>query len=1034
VAKPKAGAAAAVASLEAPAAPSAPGRTPGELTAAAPAPPAALGFERAGPVLQPTDTFVRRHLGPQEGEVREMLDLLGVASLEELVRETVPASIRLGKPLVLAGLPGDRELGEREVLQALRRLAARNQVYKSYLGMGYHDCIVPGVIQRNVLENPGWYTQYTPYQAEISQGRLEALLAFQTMVADLTGLPVANASLLDESTAAAEAMHMCLGLARRGPQGDRGVFVASSACHPQTLAVVRTRAEAIGVAVRELALDSDAAVFDGPGGIDLGEVFGVLLQYPTTDGRVVDYAPLAERAHAAGALVVVAADPLALALLRPPGEFGADVAVGSTQRFGVPLGYGGPHAAYLATREEYKRQIPGRIIGVSRDVHGNVAYRMAMQTREQHIRREKATSNICTAQALLAVMAGMYAVYHGPDGLRAIARRVHALAAALAGGLRRLGYGLPAEPFFDTLRVELAAGPVSRAADLIAAALARRINLRRLSDTAVGVALDETTTAADVADLLAVFAGGAGAASAEPEVARLAGANAGRAEDLPAPHARTSPLLTHPVFNRYHTEHEMLRYLKRLESRDLSLTTSMIPLGSCTMKLNASTEMFPVGWPQFAALHPFAPTAQALGYQELFSTLSSWLGEITGFAATSLQPNAGSQGELTGLMVVRAYHRARGEPQRDVCLIPVSAHGTNPASAVMAGMRVVVVDCDAAGNVELSDLEAKAAAHRDRLAAIMVTYPSTHGVFEEGIRELSEIVHRHGGQVYMDGANMNAQVGLCRPGDMGADVCHLNLHKTFCIPHGGGGPGMGPICVAAHLAPFLPGHPVVEVAAHDPDDSGKAIGAVAAAPWGSAGILPISWVYIALMGARGLTRATAIAILNANYMAARLRPHYPVLYSGAGGRVAHEFILDLRPFKASAGVEAEDVAKRLMDYGFHAPTQSFPVAGTLMVEPTESESKAELDRYCDALIAIREEIRAVEEGRADRQDNLLKGAPHVAVEVTADGWKHPYSREQAAFPARWLREHKFWPAVGRVDNVWGDRNLVCSCPPVSSYE
>jgi glycine dehydrogenase len=1036
VAKPKAGAEAAVASLEAPAAPAAAGGAPGELAGTAPAPSAALGFERPGPVLQPTDTFVRRHLGPQEGEVREMLDLLGVASLEELVRETVPGSIRLGKPLALAGLPDDRELGEREVLQALRRLAARNQVYKSYLGMGYHDCIVPGVIQRNVLENPGWYTQYTPYQAEISQGRLEALLAFQTMVADLTGLPVANASLLDEATAAAEAMHMCLALARRGPQGDRGVFVASSACHPQTLAVVRTRAEAVGVAVRELALESDPAVLDGPDGIDLGEVFGVLLQYPTTDGRVLDYAPLAERAHAAGALVVVAADPLALALLRPPGEFGADVAVGSSQRFGVPLGYGGPHAAYLATREEYKRQIPGRIIGVSRDVHGNVAYRMAMQTREQHIRREKATSNICTAQALLAVMAAMYAVYHGPDGLRAIARRVHALAAALAGGLRRLGYGLPAEPFFDTLRVELAGGSVSRAADLIAAALARRINLRRLSGTAVGVALDETTTAADVAELLAVFAGAGGAASTEPEVAHLAGAGAaaGAAEELPAPHARTSPLLTHPVFNRYHTEHEMLRYLRRLESRDLSLTTSMIPLGSCTMKLNASTEMFPVGWPELAALHPFAPTAQALGYQELFSTLSSWLGEITGFAATSLQPNAGSQGELTGLMVVRAYHRARGEPQRDVCLIPVSAHGTNPASAVMAGMRVVAVGCDAAGNVELSDLAAKAAAHRDRLAAIMVTYPSTHGVFEEGIRELCEIVHRHGGQVYMDGANMNAQVGLCRPGDMGADVCHLNLHKTFCIPHGGGGPGMGPICVAAHLAPFLPGHPVVELAAHDPHDSGKAIGAVAAAPWGSAGILPISWVYIALMGARGLTRATAVAILNANYMAARLRPHYPVLYSGAGGRVAHEFILDLRPFKASAGVEAEDVAKRLMDYGFHAPTQSFPVAGTLMVEPTESESKAELDRFCDALIAIREEIRAIEEGRADRQDNLLKGAPHIAVEVTADGWKHPYSREQAAFPARWLREHKFWPAVGRVDNVWGDRNLVCTCPPVSSYE
>ena len=1041
--------------------------------------PAGLSFERSAPALQPTDTFVRRHLGPQEAEVRAMLDLLGVASLEALVDETVPRSIRLGRRLALVGLPEDREIGEHEVLQALRRVASQNQVYRSYLGMGYHGCIVPGVIQRNVLQNPGWYTQYTPYQAEISQGRLEALLTFQTMVADLTGLPIANASLLDEATAAAEAMHMCLALAPAGPRGERNVFLVASSCHPQTLAVVRTRAEAAGVEVRELphaarAADGEAlaAALDGE---ELGDVFGVLLQYPTTDGRVLDYAPLAARVHAAGALVVVAADLLALTLLRPPGEFGADVAVGSSQRFGVPLGYGGPHAAFLATREEYKRQIPGRIIGVSRDVHGGVAYRMAMQTREQHIRREKATSNICTAQALLAVMAAMYAVYHGPAGLEAIARRVHALAAALAAGLRRLGYGTP-EPFFDTVRVELGGGPAGGAADLLAAAAARRINLRRLGDTAVGVALDETTTASDVAELLAIFAGATNPESPEtsdtPEIADPLETADAAVAGFPAPHARTSPYLTHPVFNRYHTEHEMLRFLKRLESRDLSLTTSMIPLGSCTMKLNASTEMAPVTWPELADLHPYAPRDQTLGYQVLFSTLESWLCEITGFAAASLQPNSGAQGEYAGLMTIRAYLRSRRDargaqessdvarPQRDICLIPVSAHGTNPASATLAGLKVVAVACDAAGNVELSDLEAKAKTYSDRLAAIMVTYPSTHGVFEQGIRELCEIVHRHGGQVYMDGANMNAMVGLCRPGDIGADVCHLNLHKTFCIPHGGGGPGMGPICVAPHLAPFLPGHPLGlgwgtpasgaggtgATGAPGADTAGGAgadssggghlgaVGPVSAAPWGSAGILPISWVYIALMGALGLTRATAIAILNANYMAARLRPHYPVLFSGAGGRVAHEFILDLRPWKASAGVEAEDVAKRLMDYGFHAPTMSFPVAGTLMIEPTESESKAELDRFCDALIAIRDEIRAVEEGRADRRDNPLHGAPHTALEAAADSWSHAYGREQAVFPAPWVREHKFWPAVGRIDNVWGDRNLFCSCPPVASYE
>jgi glycine dehydrogenase len=959
-----------------------------------------------GAVLNPTDTFVRRHLGSSEEDVRQMLATAGAGSLEELVRETVPASILRDAPLHLAGLPEDRELGEQELLAALRRVAGKNKVFRSFLGMGYHGCIVPGVIQRNILENPGWYTQYTPYQSEISQGRLEALLNFQTMVADLTGLPIANASLLDEGTAAAEAMHLCYAVS----DGKKNVFFVAGDCHPQTIAVVQTRAGAIGVEVRV----GDPAAID----LSAGDIFGILLQYPATDGRVVDYAPLAERAHAAGALLVVAADLLSLTLLRPPGEFGADVAVGSAQRFGVPMGYGGPHAAFLASRDEYKRQLPGRIIGVSRDRRGKTAYRMAIQTREQHIRREKATSNICTAQVLLSIMASMYAVYHGPEGLKAIARRVHALASALAAGLAHLGYAVGRDPFFDTVRV----GTGERSADdLLAAAEARGINLRKLGERSVGISLDESATAADVEDLLVVF-GGEKAAGLSAE--RLAeGADLG----FPAPHARRSAYLTHPVFNAFHTEHEMLRYIKRLEARDLSLATSMIPLGSCTMKLNATAEMVPVTWPEFGGIHPFAPVGQTEGYQELFRSLSAWLEEITGFAACSLQPNAGSQGEYTGLMVIRAYHHERGDRHRDVCLIPVSAHGTNPASAVMAGFKVVVVACDEGGNVDLADLRAKAEANRDRLAALMVTYPSTHGVFEEGIREICRIVHDNGGQVYLDGANMNAQVGLCRPGDYGADVCHLNLHKTFCIPHGGGGPGMGPICVAEHLAPFLPGHPVVPVG------GGEAIGPVSAAPWGSASILPISWVYIALMGGRGLTRATEIAILNANYIAARLREHYPVLYTGKRGRVAHELILDLRPFKTTAGIEAEDVAKRLMDYSFHAPTMSFPVAGTLMIEPTESESKAELDRFCDAMIRIREEIRAIEQGKMDRQSNPLKNAPHTADDITADAWDRPYGREEAVFPAPWVRERKFWPYVNRVDNPWGDRNLMCTCPPMESY-
>jgi len=950
--------------------------------------------------LAPTDRFVPRHIGPDEAEVAQMLERLGLPSLDALIEETVPAGIRLRRRL---DLPTARR--EHELLEDLRAIAAQNQVFRSFIGMGYHDCLVPTVIQRNVLENPGWYTAYTPYQAEIAQGRLEALLNFQTMVADLTGLPLAGASLLDEATAAAEAMHMCRAIAGRG----RPAFFVAHECHPQTLAVVKTRARSLGIEVRVGA----AAEVDLSG----GDVFGVLLQYPTTDGRVVDYSALVQRAHEAGALVAVATDLLALTLLRPPGEFGADIAVGSSQRFGVPMGYGGPHAAFLSTRDEYKRQMPGRLIGVSKDADGRVAYRMALQTREQHIRREKATSNICTAQVLLAVMASMYAVYHGPEGLKRIARRVHALTSALAEGLRRLGLDVGREPFFDTLRVRL-----DRAAGekVLAEARQRRMNLRALEDGSVGVSLDEVASAEDVAGLLEAFAGG----PRGPAVEELAAAGA----EIAAPFARTSSFLTHEVFNRHHSEHEMLRYMRMLESRDLSLTTSMIPLGSCTMKLNGTTEMLPVTWPEFGRLHPFAPAEQGRGYQVLFEQLEAWLAEITGLAAVSLQPNAGSQGEYAGLLAIRAYHESRGEAHRDVCLIPVSAHGTNPASAAVAGFKVVAVACDARGNIEVEDLRAKAQQHARDLGALMVTYPSTHGVFEESIREVGQIVHEHGGQVYMDGANMNAQVGLTRPGDIGADVCHLNLHKTFCIPHGGGGPGMGPIGVARHLAPFLPGHPVTGLGGE------RSLGTVSAAPYGSPSILTISWVYIALMGPDGLKRASEVAILNANYMARRLEGHYEMLYTGRGGRVAHEFIVDARPFKRSADVEVEDIAKRLMDYGFHAPTMSFPVAGTLMIEPTESEAKGELDRYCDALIAIREEIRAIEEGRADRKDNVLKRAPHTARAVASDQWNRPYSREQAAFPAPWTRQHKFWPAVARIDNVYGDRNLFCSCPPLEAFE
>jgi glycine dehydrogenase len=954
--------------------------------------------------LNPTDTFVHRHLGPTEADVREMLALLGLQSLEALSDAAVPRDIQFGRPLDMP-----RHRGEQSVLRELHDLARENRIYRSYLGAGYYDCFTPAVIQRNILENPGWYTQYTPYQAEISQGRLEALVNFQTMVADLTGLPLANASLLDEATAAAEAMTMCLAVAR-GTGQDRKEFFVSQDCHPQTIAVLRTRAEPLDVT---LHVGPTKAI-----NFDHAQLSGILLQYPTTDGYVGDYRALVEQAHRAGIVVVVATDLLALTLLRPPGEFGADIAVGSSQRFGVPMGFGGPHAAFLSTKEDYKRQIPGRIVGVSKDRSGQVAYRLALQTREQHIRREKATSNICTAQVLLAIMAGLYAVYHGPEGLRRIAERVHGLAALLAAGLRQLGFDIGSQEFFDTIRVRVTK---TQCEQILLRADEQALNLRRYEDDSLGISFDETTDEGDVRRLMEVFVGHQRLPFTIPELSQTV------TTAFPSNLARTSPYLTHEVFHRYHAEHEILRYLYRLQARDLSLTHSMIPLGSCTMKLNATAEMLPVTWPEFARLHPFAPAEQSKGYQELFRQLEARLGEITGFSAVSLQPNAGSQGEYTGLMVIRAYHRSQGEFHRDVCLIPVSAHGTNPASAAMVGMTVVPVACDKQGNVDLSDLEAKAGEHRTRLAALMLTYPSTHGVFETDVRRMCQIVHTHGGQVYMDGANMNAQVGLCRPGDIGADVCHLNLHKTFCIPHGGGGPGMGPIGVARHLTPFLPSHPVTGLGGPE------SIGPVSAAPYGSPSILTIPWVYLALMGRDGLTKATQVAILNANYMAKRLEKSYPILYSGAGGLVAHEFILDLRQFKDAAGVEAMDVAKRLMDYGFHAPTVSFPVAGTLMIEPTESESKAELDRFCNAMIMIRAEIQDIIDGRQPRTNNVLKNAPHTARAVTASKWDRPYSREQAAFPAVWVKEHKFWPHVERIDEAYGDRNLICTCPPMEEY-
>nr|WP_024301622.1 aminomethyl-transferring glycine dehydrogenase [Pseudogulbenkiania sp. MAI-1] len=947
--------------------------------------------------LEQRELFQRRHIGPDTSEQQAMLATLGVSSVAALMDEVVPASIRLTTALKL----GEGH-SEAETLARLANIAKRNKVMKSYIGMGYYGTHTPTVILRNVLENPAWYTAYTPYQPEISQGRLEALLNFQTMVSDLTGLDIANASMLDEATAAAEAMTFCQRLAK----SKSPAFFVARDCHPQTIEVVRTRAEPLGIEVVTGDPRRDLAGFDG---------FGVLLQYPGSHGDLIDYRSVTETAHANGALVVVAADLLALTLLLPPGAFGADVAVGSTQRFGVPMGFGGPHAAYFATRDDFKRSMPGRLVGVSLDSHGRPALRLAMQTREQHIRREKATSNICTAQALLAIMAGLYACYHGAEGLKTIARRVHRLTAVLAEGLRRLGYKVPTENFFDTLRIDSG----NRTEVLHTLARTQSINLRHISATEIGITLDETTTAADVQSLWSIFALG----NAIPDFAEI---EAGVTEAIPPALLRRGDILSHPVFHHYQSETGMLRYLRRLADKDLALDRTMIPLGSCTMKLNATTEMIPVTWPEFGNLHPFAPQDQAAGYHELTRELEAMLCAITGYDAVSLQPNAGSQGEYAGLLAIRAYHASRGEGQRDVCLIPSSAHGTNPASAQMVNMRVVVVACDTAGNIDVDDLQAKAEQHSDKLAAIMITYPSTHGVFEERVREICDIVHTHGGQVYIDGANMNALVGLAQPGSFGGDVSHLNLHKTFCIPHGGGGPGVGPIGVKSHLAPFLPGHKTGELAGG---------GAVSAAPYGSASILPITWSYITLMGAAGLKHATEAAILNANYIATRLAPHYPILYTGPNDRVAHECIVDLRPLKDATGISGEDVAKRLMDFGFHAPTMSFPVAGTLMIEPTESESKAELDRFIEAMVTIREEIRAVEEGRLDREDNPLKHAPHTAAALVGE-WTHSYSREQAVFPRGIERDHgsKYWPPVGRVDNVFGDRNLVCSCPPLTAYQ
>lgn len=951
--------------------------------------------------LEQTDAFLRRHIGPDVAEQQAMLETLGVESLDALITETVPGSI-LRKDLLNLAEPRT----EAEVLSYLKGVASKNQIFTSCIGMGYHGTLTPNVILRNVLENPGWYTAYTPYQPEIAQGRLEALLNFQQLSIDLTGMELASASLLDEATAAAEAM----ALAKRQAKSKSNLFFIDHDCHPQTISVVRTRAEAFGFDV----------VTDDVSRLGEHEVFGALFQYPDTWGEIRDLKPLIDQVHAQNGLACVAADLLSLVLLTPPGELGADVVFGSAQRFGVPMGYGGPHAAFFATRDAYKRAMPGRIIGVSVDTRGNRALRMALQTREQHIRREKANSNICTAQVLLANIASFYAVYHGPEGLKTIAQRVNRLTAILAVGLEAKGIKRRNAHFFDTLTLDVG----GHASEIVKRARDARINLRLVDENTLGVSLDETSTRQTVETLLAVILGDDQAHDIAALDAQVAGADSA----IPAALRRQSAFLTHPVFNSYHSETEMLRYIKSLENKDLALNHAMIPLGSCTMKLNATAEMIPVTWPEFGQLHPFAPLDQAQGYKVMIDELEAALREVTGFDAICMQPNSGAQGEYAGLLAIRKFHEANGDHHRDVCLIPTSAHGTNPASAMMASMRVVLVNCDDNGNVDIADLRKKAEDNADKLSCLMITYPSTHGVYEEGIREICEIIHQHGGQVYMDGANLNAQVGLTRPADIGADVSHMNLHKTFCIPHGGGGPGMGPIGVKAHLAPYVANHPVVPLEGPDPEN-----GAVSAAPWGSASILPISWTYIALMGARGLRQATEVAILNANYLAKRLGEAYPVLYSGRNGRVAHECIIDIRPLKAASGITEEDVAKRLMDFGFHAPTMSFPVAGTLMIEPTESESKAELDRFIDAMLTIRAEITRVEQGEWSAEDNPLHNAPHTLADITGE-WERAYSRQEAVFPQPWVAANKFWPSVNRIDNVYGDRNLFCACPPIEAYE
>ncbi len=952
--------------------------------------------------------FSDRHIGPDNEQIAQMLDTIGVTSVEQLIDETVPATIRLKSDLNLPDA-----MSETEYIKHIKSISLKNKVFRSYIGLGYYNTVVPGVIQRNIFENPGWYTAYTPYQAEIAQGRMEALLNFQTMICDLTGMELANASLLDEATAAAEAMHMFFASRSKEQEKNNAVkFFVSEKCFPQTISVLKTRSNPIGV---ELVIGNHATVK-----LD-SSFFGAILQYPDMDGEVHNYIPFVQHAHESQIMVAVAADIMSLALLMPPGEWGADAVVGCSQRFGVPLGFGGPHAGFFATHEKFKRDIPGRIIGVSVDANGKRALRMALQTREQHIKREKATSNICTAQVLLAVMSSMYAVYHGPRGIRAIAENIHENTFRLKEGLANLGYKVLSTYFFDTIKVD--AG--GKAEKIQKQAIDRKINFRYNGDGTICISLDETVDASDLRDILNVFEVAAGKNLDGYESKNLNGLFI-RSESFIM--RRQSAFLTHAVFNKYHSEHEMLRYVKRLENKDLAMNHSMISLGSCTMKLNATTEMAPLSWSHFSSMHPFVPADQAAGYGQMIQELEQYLSEITGFAATSLQPNSGAQGEYAGLLVIRAYQHSKGEAHRNIVLIPQSAHGTNPASAVMCGYKISVVKCDDRGNIDIEDLKHKAHHHKSHLAALMVTYPSTHGVYEEGIKEITSIIHECGGQVYMDGANMNAQVGLTSPGMIGADVCHLNLHKTFAIPHGGGGPGMGPICVAAHLAPFLPTHPLAETGGK------QGVEAVSAAPWGSASILHISYAYIRMLGNKGVRKATEMAIFNANYMQKRLESYYPILYRGSKGRSAHEMILDCRAFKTSAGIEVTDIAKRLMDYGFHAPTVSFPVAGTLMVEPTESENKEELDRFCDAMIAIRKEIEAIEKGQADKNDNVLINAPHTMAEVTANEWNHPYSRQQAAFPAHYVAENKFWPSVKRVDNAYGDRNLICICPPIEEYE